>query len=226
MNDLINLPPSSPPSRQTWNDLSGALKAQLLDGRSDLIESSPNLLAECERAIPVLRHEASRGSTSAEIIAVLSKRFALFPQPDRTDGEWTAWWADYIQALEDMPPAAIEAGMAEYVRQVDSEFFPKPGRVRELARTVPNKMVRACQIAEWAVRRAADTLAAEETRVVGHPEPTEAEKASIRTMLASFQREMAARAPIRKKPELPPISGPTDDRGLTQAMRDLMAAQA
>jgi hypothetical protein len=42
-------------------------------------------------------------------------------------------------------PAAIEAGMAEYVRQVDSEFFPKPGKLRELAQKVPNRMARAVQ---------------------------------------------------------------------------------
>jgi hypothetical protein len=36
--------------------------------------------------------------------------------------------------------------MAEYVRQPDSEFFPKPGKLRELAQKVPNRMARAVQI--------------------------------------------------------------------------------
>jgi hypothetical protein len=123
--------------------------------------------------MPVLHHEATRGATPVEIAQVLSQRFALFPQPDRSEGEWGAWWADYNSALEDMCPAAIEAGMAEYVRQPDSEFFPKPGKLRELAQKVPNRMARAVQAAERA-------------------------------------------------PTLPPISGPVDERGLTQAMRDHM----
>lgn len=195
---------------------------QLLAGRSDLIESSPILLAECELALPTLRDEATRGAAANEIIAVLSKRFALFPQPDRTDAEWSAWWADYIEALGDVAPAAIEAGMAEYVRQVDSEFFPKPGRLRELAKTVPNKMARACQIAEWAVRRAATREEAE--AIEPRPEPAPADRAQVRDMLESFKLDLAARQPPRKPPR-PPVSGPIDDQGLTQAMRDHMRGQ-
>ena len=178
------------------------------------------LLAECERALPVLRHEATRGSTSREIIAVLSKRFAVYPQPDRTDGEWDAWWADYIEALEDMPPSAVEAAMAEYLRQPDSEFFPKPGRIRELARTVPNKMARACQIATWAVQRAQHRADAERLAAEPRHEPSPAEKVQVGRMLASFKREMAERNPAKERPNLPPVSGPVDEHGLTQTMRD------
>jgi hypothetical protein len=178
--------------------------------------------------MPVLHHEATRGATPVEIAQVLSQRFALFPQPDRSEGEWGAWWADYNSALEDVPPAAIEAGMAEYVRQPDSEFFPKPGKLRELAQKVPNRMARAVQAAERALRYARDVAAYEE--VPGgiepeKPEPTEADKAAVLAALASFKREMAAKAPA-PKPAPPPTSGPIDGAGLTALMRDHMRMAA
>jgi hypothetical protein len=181
------------------------------------------LLDEAERALPGLWAQAHGGSTPAEIAKVLSARFALFPQPERTDGEWTAWWTDYNDALLDLCPDAIEAGMAEYVRQPDSEFFPKPGKLRDLSQSVPNRLARAVQVAERAVRWARQEAAAQDTAIVPERrQPSEAEKASVRHMLEAFSREMAERAPQTKRPTLPPISGPVDERGLTQAMRDHM----
>jgi hypothetical protein len=200
----------------------------LRDGRSDLIAISPSLLAEAERALPDLRRDATRGATAQEIMRVLSQRFAVFPQPDRTDAEWAAWWSDYTNALDDISPDAIEAGMAEYVRAPDSEFFPKPGKLRELAQRVPNRMARAVQAAERALRYARDVAAYEQ--IPGgiepeKPEPTETDKAAVLAALASFKREMAAKAPA-PKPAPPPTSGPIDGSGLTALMRDHMRMAA
>lgn len=181
-------------------------------------------MAEAEQSLAVIRAEALRPASNEEIARILAARFALYPQPVRTDAEWAAWWADYTNALDDLPPSAIEAGMAAYVKGADSEFFPKPGRIRELARTVPNKIARACQIAEWAVRRAASKAAADTDPPEPTHQPSDAEKASVRSMLESFARQMAEKAPA-PKPTRPPTSGPVDETGLTQLMRDHMASQ-
>jgi hypothetical protein len=180
-------------------------------------------MAELEAALPAIREEATRRATRQEIVAILSKRFAVYAQPERTDAEWDAWFDDYTQALEDLPPYAIEAGLAEYIKGADSEFFPKPGRIRELARTVPNRMAQVAQLATWAVRRAQSRREAEAIAFAQRERPSEAEKLAVNHMLQSFKREMAERTPKSTRHERPPVSGPTDEHGLTQAMREAMA---
>lgn len=196
----------------------------MLAGRSDLIAAAPSLLAEAERALPALRQDALRPASPAEIMHVLSMRFAVYPQPDRTDSEWAAWWSDYTAALDDLPASAIEAGMAAYVKAPDSEFFPKPGRIRELARTVPNRLAAAVQTAAYALHHA-------QVRATDRPEegavatPVEGGREAVRTMLADFHKRLAENSPP-PKPERPPVSGPVDERGLTQTMRDHMASRS
>jgi hypothetical protein len=191
------------------------LRSHLLAGRSDL---PPHLMAEAERSFPTIRAEATRSAAPEEIAGILAARFALYPQPTRTDAEWAAWWADYTNALDDLPPSAIEAGMAAYVKGPDSEFFPKPGRIRDLAKTTPNPLAIACDGLRRNLERQHRQLQ------IGRDAPPEppAAKESVRDMLASFHKAMADRAPA-KRTLAPPISGPVDERGLTQAMRDHMA---
>lgn len=189
----------------------------LLGSRSSEIAESPCLLAELRDALLSLRREATQPATAAEVVAILAPRFAIYPQPDRTGGEWDAWWAEYTHALDDTPPAAIEAGMAEYVKAPDSEFFPKPGKIRDLARTTPSKLATAVLTGQWALRRAEESAREYVTEAPKVPVPKE----SVREMLAGFHKAMAERAPA-PKPTLPPISGPVDGSGVTQAMREQM----
>lgn len=195
---------------------------RLLDGRSSQIAEDRQLLAEVTKALPALRQEATQPASEAEIIRILSQRFALYPQPDRTDGEWAAWWADYTNALDDLPPSAIEAGMAEYVKGSDSEFFPKPGRIRELAKTSPNRMAMAVEAARNAIRHAEVLEHAKQRSEAPTAPQTEADKDRVRAMLAEFARQMAEKAP-KPKPAPPPVSGPVDEQGLTQLMRQRLA---
>lgn len=216
MNDLTTNPQSSLPSRQTWSALSAPLKGLLLAGSFSAIADAPAMLAEVEQALPELRREATRAATRAEIMAVLSQRFAVYPQPERTDGEWSAWWGDYVNALDDLPPSAIEAGMAAYVKGPDSEFFPKPGKIRELAKTSPNRLAAAVQTGQRAIACAQGRR--QEAAPVAEPAPT----ASVAELMADFAKQMAARNPA-PTPTRPPVSGPVDGSGITQAMRDRMA---
>jgi hypothetical protein len=218
--NALTVPQNSTPSRQTWNALSERLRGSLASGEFRAIAENPALLAEAERALPALRRDAAWGASAAEIMAVLAPRFALYPQPDRSEGEWEAWWADYTHALDDVPPAAIEAAMAEYVKLPDSEFFPKPGKLRELARTVPNALTRAVQTAQRAIDAAQNRPAEHHADHAQSAEPVDRDK--VQAMLRDFHQKLEANKPP-PKPERPPISGPVDERGLTQAMRDHMA---
>jgi hypothetical protein len=194
------------------------LRSHLLAGRSDL---PPALMAEAEQSMAVIRSEATRSATNEEIARILAARFALYPQPVRTDAEWAAWWADYTNALDDMPPSAIEAGMAAYVKGPDSEFFPKPGRIRELAKTTPNPLAMTCEALRRNIERRQRTLEHVEPAPKAEPVPKE----SVRELMADFKAQMAARNPARPPPTLKPTNGPIDERGLTQAMRDHMRGQ-
>jgi hypothetical protein len=215
MNDLTNLP-SSPQNSKTWPALSEGLRSHLLAGRSDL---PFNLMAEAQQSFAVIRAEVLRPARNEEIAKILAAQFALYPQPTRTDAEWGAWWSSYTNALDDLPPTAIDAGMAAYIKGPDSEFFPKPGKLRELARTVPNPLAMACE----ALRREFDRRQRGQQQLAApEPQPEPAPKESVREMLADFQRQMAQRAPPKRAP-LPPSPVKVDERGLSKAMRDHMA---
>lgn len=182
------------------------------------ISGDPALFRETQAALPALRDFATGRAGAAGVKAVIGKRFALFPQPDRSDGEWVAWWADYIEALADQPLCALEAAMAAYVRLVDSEFMPKPGRLLELARMTPNRGAQAYGRALKAVTGGEP----ERTR----PEPTESERQAVRKMLGDFNDAMAKRTVANARPPLPCIAGKPDEGGLTPQMRELMARRA
>lgn len=97
----------------------------------DRITQSPGLHAEAVALIPSL--EAVLRPAGIEAVrSTLGQMFAIFPQPDRSDGEWVAWWSAYIEDLSEFPLASLEAACREY-RRGDVEFFPKPGILRKLA---------------------------------------------------------------------------------------------
>lgn len=93
---------------------------------------SPALHDEVKRAYPALRShaEACGGKT---VSALLGKLFAIYPQPDRSDAEWAAFWLAYQEDLGDLPAEALEAAIKDYRQGEKSEFFPKPGPLRALA---------------------------------------------------------------------------------------------
>jgi len=120
--------------------------------RATLLALSPELRQLCEdndreHAITEIKHldpatviaarlalEGQMRPTGAQgVIAALTPLLAIYPQPERSEGEWRAWWAQYAEDLADVPPAALQEGVKAYRRGGDSEFFPKPGKLRALA---------------------------------------------------------------------------------------------
>lgn len=161
---------------------------------------------------------------------VIGRRFALYPQPDRSGAEWAAWWQDYFDVLSNVPKVALEAAMLAYVRDPASEFIPKPGKLLELARHTPNQAAMTHDklqfIADFTPPwdRPTIALAAPELRSVtprGRPEPDAEEKARVRRMLGEF----IERQPEKPKPtrDFPATHGKPDDGGLTKEMRALIA---
>lgn len=209
--------------------LSPSLTSWLLTERSDrvaidTIRKSSILLAEAEKAVPALRDAALTPATDAQIRSIIGQRFALFPQPERSDGEWAAWWLAYFDALAGLTPFAIEAGMAAWVRSPDAEFMCKPGKLAELARTVPNDN-------RWAKahHRAVEATKPKDEPAAPPPKASEHRPTAdqVAAMMADFQAKMADKDPFAKMrlKSRPTPSAKVDETGISPEARALLQRQ-
>lgn len=171
----------------------------------------PELLAEVSAALPALRAVAEHRAGVDGVRRVIAKRFTTYPQPQRSDEEWADWWGDYMETLAEVPLASLEAAMRAYVALPDSEFMPKPGRLREMAFLTPCRSLQRYQRAKRAMQIAAEPQEPIKPRV---------DPAEVKTMLAEFEAKTSAGAKI---PELPSIAGKVDEGGITPEMRALIA---
>jgi len=172
------------------------------------IASTPALIEETKALLPRLQHIATAKAGEDGVRRVLAKRFELYPQPQRSDEQWAAWFEPYYDVLADVPLASLEAGMRAYVADPCSEFMPKPGKLRELAFTAPCRSLGRYYRAKMAVAKADEVPA-----LSGPPVDSEA----VRALLAEFQAKGVKDA---AKPQLPSIAGTPDETGITPQMRE------
>ncbi len=231
---MTDLPttPNSTPSRPTSPALGPALSALLdSEGNPDApirqIAMDAKLYAEAKDALPALRAVAEDKAGEDGVRRVIGKRFEMFPQPQRSDEGWAAWWADYFDVLADVPLATLEAGMRAYVALPDSDFMPKPGRLRELAFTAPcraltrlHRATRAVWEAEYVPREPIPEPTPEE--LAAEAAKREENRLAILELAEDFKAKAIPRSP---KPALPYIGGIPDERGITPQMRELIARQ-
>ena len=170
-------------------------------------------------ALPMLRQRALTPAGEDGVRQVIGRRFGIFPQPERDEGEWAAWWADYVDALADLPEGKLEAAMMAYIRSPDAEFMPKPGKLRQLS-----EEIEWTSPAKEAWHRAQAATRVDPTEAPPLPRPR-ADPAEVKSMLADFHRQFAERFPEKPKAEPRAVRGPTDDRGLTEAMRSHLSSQ-
>ncbi|RAK51606.1 hypothetical protein [Phenylobacterium soli] len=153
---------SSPAAKPTTLAPSPHLSALLdRDGNPDdacqEIASYLALREECREILPALREQAERRADQEGIRAVVGRRFATYPQPERNEGEWAAWWRDYYDALTGLSLASLEAAMREWIKRSDSQFLPKPGELRELALRTPSRALQRYQRARRVVELSSQT---------------------------------------------------------------------
>jgi hypothetical protein len=222
MNDLTTPPaptPNSLPSRPTTTALGPDL-SRLLDSEESPDEVAreiacvPALVEEARQALPALHRVATAKAGEDGVRRVIGKRFETYPQPQRTDEQWAAWWADYYDVLSDVALASLEAGMRAYVADPQSEFMPKPGKLRELSFTAPCRSLARYYRANLAVQLADTPPPA--PRVPVDPE-------TVRQALADFK---AKRVPTQKPVVIGSIAGVPDERGITAEMRAAIARRA
>lgn len=189
----------------------------------EVIAASPLLRQEAQAAIPALKAAAMAPATVDQIKAIISQRFALFPQPQRNDLEWAAWWADYIDALAGLSAPAVEAGMAAWVRSPDAEWMCKPGKLRELAMGTPNnnRWARAHRIA------VAATIEPIRDMDPDTPKTAKIDAAQVSKLMEDFHREIAAKAPppVTRARTAPTPQAKVDESGMSPEARALLQRQ-
>lgn len=217
---MNSFPVAQPNEAQTVTDrlpaLSGPLRSWLLVETSDdkaveVISKSPMLRSEAAMLLPMLRQEALRPAQPEEIMMIVKSREQIFGdlRMERSEVEWTAFWADYFEALNGLTAASIEAGMVAYIALPDSEWSPKPGKLAHLAKTTPTqgRFTRAYNRARAAV---VASQKAEEPKRPAEPKPSpEAVKAMLaETLKALAETPLAKAAAARKKALRPTPSAP------------------
>lgn len=209
----------------------------LSQGLSELLDSagSPDQAAneiarymafreEARAVLPALRAVAEHKAGEDGVRAVVGRRFALYPQPERDDGEWASWWADYYDALADVPLACLEAAMRAHVVKPTAQFLPKPGELRDLAFRTPSKTLQRFQRAKRALQ-IADGNPIRTVYSDAHDEGVAVDNsAEVRRMLAEYTAKIGERQVLQPRP--PSTAGKADAGGLTQAMRDLIASRS
>lgn len=188
------------------------------DGASAIerIVQTPALHAEVRRAAAVLREKAG-GAGRDGVVRALFPLVSVYGLSDRSEVEWAKFWRAYQDALGDLPYSALQAGAAAYNRSPDSEFFPKPGPLRDLA--IQHNTL---GIAAARAHRAASTEAPGR-------EFTEDERRRNREAVSRMLDDYRARFADHKaaveaeKPKHQCAQAPTDERGLTARMRQHMA---
>lgn len=183
------------------------LKSRLDANRVDGIDPE-----QLRAAMPAMIAEARHPAGHAGVRDVIGRRLALFPQPQRSDGEWAAWWADYCDTLADLPHGALEAGMQAWVKQIDAEFMPKPGKLRELAMTTPNRAAIRFDRAQAALNHK-PTVVAFTPR--GIEEPDANAKAQVKRLLEEYQAGFKA----KEVPAFPASNPPLTESGVSPLMR-------
>jgi hypothetical protein len=109
------------------------------DSAVEEIARTPLLLDQAQGVTEHLHGQARAPAGEEGVRRVLFAYFEVYPQPTRSNEAWSLWWAPYVETLQGLPLAALEAGMKTWAASPDAEFLPKPGKLRELAMTVRNR---------------------------------------------------------------------------------------
>jgi hypothetical protein len=146
MNDLTTTQ-AQPLAKTASAEVSEALWQRLTNASLTWAEAVHELGSD-----PAIRNELAIASTklarhaepcgSKAVAIVLGPLLTLYGVADKSTAEAKAFWGFYIDALSGLPLEALKAGVAEYVADPKSEFFPKPGPLKAICdrHAVPLRM--------------------------------------------------------------------------------------
>lgn len=191
----------------------------------EAIATDPAALAEAEAVLPSLEREARRPSGPEGVRHVVGRRFALYPQSERSDSEWAAWWSDYVAILGDVPLETLEAAMLAWCRTA-ADFLPKPGQLLELTRDRHGESA----LAAYRIRAAKrwSPPVSKPVYIEGTERDLESEAARRKAMageIKAIAKSFSMAVPEKPKPQWPGKPAPVDETGISAEMRELLAKQ-
>jgi hypothetical protein len=113
----------------------------------DAMKRDRAAVAELRARYPALLQHAQPCGARA-VIEALAPLLTLYGVPDRSEAEWKTFWSLYADPLSAQPLEALRAGVADYVQDGTSEFFPKPRPLRAHVKRRAAPIVIACRRAE------------------------------------------------------------------------------
>lgn len=153
----------SPPSETTATGplLSPGLKRLLTEGEDGagacrILSLNPKLRAEAERVLPVLQ-AAKAPAERLDVLEILVRHAPHYGITQKLAGEWGAFFAAYLDALEDLPAYAVEDGFLRWNRgegHADlkmASFYPKAPQLYMLAQKGKTELWMAAYRAEKAL---------------------------------------------------------------------------
>jgi hypothetical protein len=211
--------PTSPALSQgliTLLDRDGTHEATARD-----IATNPALRHELEMVYGRILREATDKAGDEGVKAVIGRRFVLYPQPQRSEGEWVAWWGEYYTLLSDLPLASLEAAMRAWTARPDSEFLPKPGKVRELALSTPTRALKRLQRADMVLTYRPEPKALTPEQL----EASDKMREDVAKLLADTISKLGG-GPDAERPKVRPNFAQVDETGISAGMRKLLAERA
>jgi hypothetical protein len=109
-----------------------------LTNAGDTWAEASRAIAEDPQSLGELTHVVDRLLVHAEpcgaeaVGKALAPLLTLYGVQSKNPSEWKAFWGFYVDALGDLPAEALKAGVADYVADPKSEFFPKPGPLKAM----------------------------------------------------------------------------------------------
>lgn len=185
------------------------------------IATNPVLRHELEMVYGRILREAKDRAGDEGVKAVIGRRFVLYPQPQRSEGEWVAWWGEYYTLLSDLPLASLEAAMRAWTARPDSEFLPKPGKVRELALSTPTRALKRLQRADMVLTYRPEPKAPTPEQL----EASDKMREDVAKLLADTISKLGG-GPEAERPKVRPNFAQVDETGISAGMRKLLADRA
>lgn len=147
---------------------------------------------------------AKAPAPEAQLLGILIRQAPAYGVHAKSDGEWAALFASYLDALEGMPPWAVEEAFVRWARgeghanSAMAGFYPKPPQVAMLAQAAKRDLVMAAYRARKALEYVEDHV----------PRITPAERvergAQLRDLLADLDRTKKPNPLEDTRPRLTP----------------------
>lgn len=207
----------------TCRGLSTALETCLSENDVETIANEASLLAEARVNLPAFHRAMTAPAGREGVMAIITRAFVIYPQPQRTDAEWDCFWLAYTDVLRDVPMASLRTAMTEWMAKPDASFLPKPGEILALARAVVTSESRRLSTARAASKLDDDRAIARRTALEQRTPPSAEDRERVRQMAAETVASLKSKIP--KPIARLGVQAEVDEYGVSAELRAKMRAE-